>query len=289
MLSEEAAFLVLDMLEDGPRPGVRLAGATPARLPVAWKTGTSWGFRDAWTLGVFGPYVLAIWVGNFSGEGNPAFVGAQAAAPLFFEIVDSLQAHERFPMVPRRPPATLRRVSVCALSGGLPTPSCPHTRPTWFIPGRSPIEPCHIHRSFALDQKGRRTCGGGGVRTEVFEVWPSDLARLFAAAGLPRRPVPPPSPGCDGGDDGHAPRISSPLSGVTYTLRPGTADDAIGLQASVDGDAAELFWFVDDDFIGRARTGATLFWRPPSGQFTVRAVDDQGRSDARPIRVEVLR
>src|SRR5205814_1080928 len=78
VLSQEAAFLVLDMLEDGPRPGAR-PGSAP-RLPVAWKTGTSWGFRDAWTVGVFGPYVLAIWVGNFSGEGNPAFVGAQAAA-----------------------------------------------------------------------------------------------------------------------------------------------------------------------------------------------------------------
>ena len=220
VLSEESAWLVLDMLEDGPRPSARLTSAAPVRLPVAWKTGTSWGFRDAWTVGVFGPYVLAVWVGNFSGESNPAFVGVQAAAPLFFELVDSLQAHDRAPVVPRRRPASLRRVQVCAVSGGLPTPSCPHARPTWFIPGRSPIEPCHIHRTFALDGQGRRTCGIGGVRSEVFEVWPSDLGKLFAAAGLPRRAVPPLAPGCQD-DEGQAPRISSPLSGVTYTVRPG--------------------------------------------------------------------
>ncbi|HXU81461.1 MAG TPA: penicillin-binding protein 1C, partial [Polyangia bacterium] len=149
---------------------------------------------------------------------------------------------------------------------------------------------CQIHRTFALDGQGRRSCGVGAVRSEVFEVWPSDLARLFTAAGLPRRPVPPPAPGCPGdGDDGHPPRISSPLSGVTYTVRPGTSEEAIALQAAVDGDAAELYWFVDESFVGRAKSGATLFWRPRAGHFTVRAVDDRGRSDARPLKVEVLR
>jgi penicillin-binding protein 1C len=289
VLSAEASWMVLDMLADGPRPGQPL-GAAPGRTPVAWKTGTSWGFRDAWTVGVFGRWVMAVWLGNFSGEGNPAFVGVQAAAPLFFELVDSLAAHERTPALPRRVPPSLRRVSVCALSGGLPTPSCPHTRPTWFIPGRSPIEPCHIHRTFMVDARGQRGCGPGTLHPEPFEVWPSDLARLFAAAGLPRRPVPPLAPGCSGddGSDGQAPRISSPLAGVTYTLRPG-AGDGIGLQAAVDGDADEVFWFADETFIGRARRGATLFWHPGAGRFVVRAVDERGRADTRPVRVEVLR
>jgi penicillin-binding protein 1C len=292
VLSPEASWLVLDMLEGAIRPGQPLAAA-PARTPVAWKTGTSWGFRDAWTVGVFGRWVMAVWLGNFSGEGNPAFVGVQAAAPLFFEIVDSLAAHDRAaPVVlPRRVPPPLRRVPVCALSGGLPTPSCPHTRDTWFIPGRSPIEPCHIHRTFLVDARGRRSCAPAQLHPEVFEVWPSDLARLFAAAGLPRRMVPPLAPGCAGDDDaGQAPRITSPLAGVTYTLRPELqARDAIGLQAAVDGDADEVFWFADETFIGRARGGATLFWRPPPGRFLVRAVDERGRADARPVRVEVLR
>jgi penicillin-binding protein 1C len=287
LLSEEAAFLALDMLEDGDRPSARLpAPATGSR--VAWKTGTSWGFRDAWTVGVVGPYVLAVWLGNFSGEGNPALVGISAAAPLFFEIVDSLQAHDGTPTPPRRPPAGLRRVAVCALSGGLPTPSCPHTRNTWFIAGRSPVAPCTIHRTFELDAQGRRSCGTTPTtHQETFEVWPSDLSSLFTAAGLPRRPVPPLAPGCNDADGGgHPPRISSPLAGVKYQLHPGTGEDAIGLQASVDGDAAEVFWFADETFIGRARPGTTLFWRPAPGHFTVRAVDERGRSDARPVVVE---
>ncbi len=67
---------------------------TNAHPQVAWKTGTSWGFRDAWTVGVFGPYALAVWVGNFDGSSNAALVGVQTAAPLFFHIVDGIHASD---------------------------------------------------------------------------------------------------------------------------------------------------------------------------------------------------
>ena len=70
---------------------------SPSQRSVAWKTGTSWGFHDAWTAGVFGRYVLVVWIGNFDGAGNPAFVGVCAAAPLFFHIVDGLR---REPLLP---------------------------------------------------------------------------------------------------------------------------------------------------------------------------------------------
>ncbi len=297
LISEESAFLVLDMLADNPRPHSRATVTSQTRpLTVAWKTGTSWGFRDAWSVGLFGPYVLAVWVGDFSGVGNPAFIGAQAAAPLFFELVDSIAAHD--PSVTkfeRTPPAALRRVEICALSGGLPTTHCAHRRSSWFIPGRSPIEPCQIHRTLALDAGGRRTCalGPAAVRTELFEVWPSDLAKLFAAAGLPRRPLPPAAAGCGEIEAlrGSPPRITSPLDGVTYTLRPHHADgETVALQAVTDGDAAEIFWFADRSYLGKAARGATFFWKPSNaGQFTVRAVDDLGRADVRTVAVEVLR
>jgi penicillin-binding protein 1C len=297
LFSEESAFLILDMLADNPRPAARLAAtAQPHPVSVSWKTGTSWGFRDAWSVGIFGPFVLAVWVGDFSGAGDPAYVGAQAAAPLFFEIVDSIVA-QRPSLDTRRPtaPRGVRRVEVCALSGGLPTAHCPHRRSSWFIPGRSPIEACTIHRSVALDAQGHRTCalGPARVREEVFEVWPSDLTKLFAAAGLPRRTLPNAAPGCDDVEAprGAAPRITSPLGGVTYTLRPDHREgDTVALQAVTDGDAAGVYWFADQAFLGRSARGSTFFWKPGrAGAFTVRAVDDLGRADARTVAVEVLR
>jgi len=313
LVSEESAFLVVDMLLDNPPPASRHSPLSATRrLPVAWKTGTSWGFRDAWSVGLFGRYALAVWVGDFSGAGNPAFVGVDAAAPLFFQIVDSIAADD--PAVAsfvHTPPRGVRKIEVCSLSGGLPTAHCPHRRLSWFIPGRSPIAACDIHRTVALDAQGRRTCPGGppAVRAEVFEVWSSDLAKQFDAAGLPRRALPPAAPGCEGGEGaaGAAPRIVSPLAGVTYDLRT-TAGDTVGartarvaasdgmsapgstlaLQAVTGGDAAQLFWFADRVFIGKAARGETLFWKPPgAGRYTLRAVDDLGRADARQVATEL--
>src|SRR5262249_11312123 len=138
LLSEQASFLVLDMLESNPRPDRAHSTAALDELPIAWKTGTSWGFRDAWSVGLIGPYVLAVWIGDFSGEGNPAFIGLQAAAPLFFRIADGLVAREKsLASFRRKPPRGLTRVEFCPVSGQLPGPHCHEHRTGWFIPGRS--------------------------------------------------------------------------------------------------------------------------------------------------------
>ena len=174
-----------------------------ARWPVAWKTGTSWGFRDAWSAGVVGPYVLVVWIGNFDGQGNPAFVGVDAAAPLFFRIADALNlARPDEDVPPLTPPPGVSRVAVCAESGDLPNADCPHTVETWYIPGKSPIRVSQLHRAVAIDPlTGRPACPpyAAGTRFEVFEFWSSDMLKLFragrhaaphaaAAAGL-RRPT----------------------------------------------------------------------------------------------------
>ena len=290
LLSEEASFIILDILRDNPRPD--LAWSARSRIPVAWKTGTSWGFRDAWSVGVFGPYVLAVWVGNFDGQGNPAFVGVQAAAPLFFQIVDAVVAAQPGLVEPAfRQPPNLRRIEVCAASGDLPNADCPLRAQTWFIPGKSPIKVSTLHRGVAVDTRtGRAACPPYDpryVRVEVFEFWPSDLAHLFAQAGMPRRP--PPAESCGSGDAaGTAPAITSPLRATTYTQRAGAPPQVIALNAAVDADAHELHWFANEAYLGAARPGVALGWQPAPGAYVLRVVDDHGRSDARDVRVELI-
>jgi len=150
VLSPEAAFLTLDMLARIPRPGETDADA--ART-VAWKTGTSFGFRDAWSVAVFDHYVLAVWVGNFNGTGNPAFVGRTCAAPLLFSIIDELVDSGRVRLGPLVPPpgANLKQVDFCAVSGDLPGPFCSHRTQGWFIPGVSPIATCAVHQAVWVD------------------------------------------------------------------------------------------------------------------------------------------
>jgi penicillin-binding protein 1C len=294
VLSDEASFMVLDMLRQNPRPDDS-AIAQPGGLPVYWKTGTSWGFRDAWTAGVVGPYVLVVWIGNFDGSGNPAFVGIEAAAPLFFHIVDALRARDPQLSEPAHaPPRNLKRVEICLASGDLPNVWCPQRGMTWFIPGKSPIRVSTVHRPIVLDAStGQPACppyDPQRTRTEVFEFWPSDLARVFRQAGIPRR-TPPQIPDCTAAaDDGQIPQIVSPLRGVTYTRRASReGEERIAFNATVDASVHEVYWFVDDGYIGSVKPGEPLFWKPAlAGEYTLRVVDDHGHSDSRPLRVALV-
>ena len=291
LLSPQASFITLDMLEHNPRPDQPYAvvSGTP---PIAWKTGTSWGFRDAWCAGVIGRYVVVVWLGNFDASANPAFVGLQAAAPLFFEIADALAPRPDTAMA-RRAPGRLVRVPVCQDTGDLPNADCPRTNDTWFIPGKSPIRVSTLHRAAMIDTRtGAIACppyDETHVKREVFEYWPSDLERLFARAGMPRR-RPPATPDCAGGGnaEGAAPTIASPLRGVTYALRDTSSEgETIPLQAVADGGVRTIYWFSDTDYLGRSASGESLPWKAPRpGRHRIRAVDDHGRSDARDVVVE---
>lgn len=294
LLSEQAAFMTTAMLQENPRPESQ-AIQTPQNVHVAWKTGTSWGFRDAWTAGSFGHYVLVVWVGNFDSTSNPAFVGVQAAAPLFFRISDALHAGEpTMRDLTLRPPQGVTRVAVCAASGDLPNADCPRTALTWFIPGKSPIRISDVHRRIWYDTRtGTEACppyDTSYVRSAVFELWPSDVLRLFAEAGMPRRQPPAPASCEHNSPAGQAPHINSPLTNTTYTLRAArVGTETIPLAATTDGEVRTVHWFVDDAYVGTSRPDATVSWTPGrSGEFTVRAVDDQGRADSRALRVAVV-
>ncbi|MCW2106238.1 UNVERIFIED_ORG: penicillin-binding protein 1C [Rahnella aquatilis] len=295
LLSEEASFITLDMLRQHRRPGDTLAQA-PSSLPVYWKTGTSWGFRDAWSVGGFGPYVLVVWEGNFDSKGNNVFVGADAAAPLFFNIIDSITASYPDLQEPKRPfPKGLKRVDICLASGDLPTPWCQQKGKTWFIPGKSPIKVDTVYRPVRLDKlTGEVACPPyeeDETRTEVFEFWPSDLANVFAQAGLPKRK--PPANHCkDEGVDvsGNPPRITSPLKNTTYTLRQSQQGrDRISFNAVTDADSKTVYWFVDDIYLGSSASKSAIDWRPiNNGQYRIRAVDDHGRADSRLVSIEIV-
>ncbi|RPI78142.1 MAG: penicillin-binding protein 1C [Desulfobacteraceae bacterium] len=295
LLSEQAVFIVLKMLENNPRPDYpKRYSWIKNDLAVYWKSGTSYGFRDAWAVGIFGPYVLAVWIGNFDGSGNPAFIGTKAAAPLFFSIIDAIRAQKPGLREPIIMPPNVKEIRVCALSGQLPNPFCPHTKPAWFIPGKSPIDSCQIHREVRIDPRtGLRLCNrtDQNVKTEVYEFWPSDIMRIFNAAGIPRR-LPPPFAAECGPDmdrfDHKPPQIVSPREGLDYSLRPNDhGKQTISLEAVLDAGARKIFWFLDDRFLGSAERGKSLDWQAQPGRYILRAVDDLGGATSRLIEVQM--
>ncbi|MEJ0001427.1 MAG: penicillin-binding protein 1C [Verrucomicrobiota bacterium] len=303
LLSPEAAWLTLDMLKDAPRPDEpNLPRLASEWRPVAWKTGTSFSFRDAWTAGVFDHYVLVIWVGNFDGTPNPAFVGRTAAAPLFFHIVDALRSREPAPArtcFALAPGLNLRRVDLCAVSGMIAGPNCARTVQGWFIPGKSPIAACDVHRKIWIDNAtGQRLDAApenpGAAHAAVAEFWPSDLEKLFRAAGVPRK-APPPfvTPRAErpliADANGKGPCIVSPKKGLVYHVRmDAAADEVLDLEATAETGRAALRWFVDAAYVGESAPSGALLWKPEPGRHVIRVVDETGRADAREIVVTAV-
>ncbi|MWP46875.1 penicillin-binding protein 1C [Gilliamella sp. Pas-s27] len=296
LLSPQAAFMTIDMLKQNTRPQDVLSKMQKNVVPVAWKTGTSWGFRDAWTAGNFGHYAMVVWLGNFDGSGNNAFVGVDAATPLFFNIVDSINAYYPNLREPNRPlPPNLKRIDVCLTSGNLLTQWCKAKGKTWFIPGVSPINPDTIFRPVMIDnQTGKAVCPPYDFTTShlaVFEYWPSDLAAVFAKAGIPKK-SPPSTKHCSSSQNyfGDPHKITSPLKNVVYQFRTAKQkNEQISFTANSDGDVKTLYWFVNNNFIGQTSPRSAISWIPTeSGTFKILALDDMGRSDSRNIKVELF-
>jgi penicillin-binding protein 1C len=285
LLDEAARYLVLEMLSGGSELGAEY-GFTSRCPGVAWKTGTSHGFRDAWAVGIQGEHVLLVWMGNFSGRGNNALVARRCAAPLLFDLLARLGLPDK----PRTPPDDVVTAEICPQSGCLAGPHCPHRRDSHFISGVSPIRVCELHREIWVDATtGLRVTHDDGrpnLRHEVCEFWPPDLLELFRKAGVPRREPPPPENGVatvDGLDPGNAPEIGSPLSGRIYLA--GDEKDSIALQAKPAAGVTRLYWFCDEAFLGSSTPGTDLAWVPTSGRRTLRVVDDHGRGSAVSITV----
>lgn len=291
LLSQEAAFITLDMLRQNPRPDTN----EPDTHHTAWKTGTSWGFHDAWTVGVSGNNVLAIWIGNFDGKSNPSFIGIKTAAPLFFQILDSLR-HQRL-LSPQTeleamPPRTLTKVKVCTASGDLPNQYCKNLSETWFIPGKSPIKVSTLHRPVYFDNTTNQAMcrPNENTREEIIEFWDSDMLRLFREAGMPRR-IPPTLPSeCSNTKsqtNAEAPQITSPLRGVTYTIQL-SKPETILLKAK-NSNQSVVYWFANNDFVAKSAAGASVAWAPPqTGHYVLRAVHENGQADSRELQVEFV-
>ena len=298
ILSPEASFLVLDILKDNPLPEThREPLSAAAGNQVAWKTGTSHGFRDAWAVGVSADRVVAVWVGNFNGEGNRAFVGRTAAGPLLFDLIAAL--------VPERgwkvsdaidfSRANLKTIDVCVATGELPGRYCPHTQTSGFIPGVSPIRVCTVHRAVPVDvATGLRACQPvlGQTQDTVFEFWPSDLMAIFRTAGISLKAPPPFAGDCNldqRAASGQAPTITSPQSDLVYAVRSERQRNLqIPFNAIADGGVRRIYWFVGHRYVGISEPSRPFMWTSHSGTFDIRTVDDHGRAAHTSLRVEMV-
>lgn len=256
--TEEAACIIKKILEENVPPEER--SFMPNKIKVGFKTGTSYRFRDAWTAGFFGDYVLCVWVGNFNGkDGN--FIGRENALPLFFAIADEIIQTKKLSdkNSDEKMPLGVSVTKVCALSGGLPTKNCGCLCDAYFIPGVSPINKCSVHREISE-----------GGKTYVAEFWRSDFLELFEKAGLPRA-----NAKIDMQFKSSPPKILSPIPETEYYVGDKDRDSLI-LQASADYGISDLFWFLDSRLIARTKPNEKYEWKAEPGKHLLTVLDPNG-------------
>lgn len=300
-LSRESRFLTAQMLREN-KINQNLETFKKRQKPVAWKTGTSYGYRDAWTSGLYEDYVISVWLGNFTGEFNPYLKGREIAAPLFFEVIEQMKAlglDRGLTTADWSKESKLKvaEVEVCSLSGGMATESCPHRRKTWFIPGKSPIHDCRVHQKIEINTlTNKRVCPGQASEspvskvTKVFEVWPSDLYTLFKRAGLFYKLPPEFEKNCEQRTLGSESdlQIVLPRRDIIQTISLKNPLQ-IYLKATASSFVKKLDWFIDNEYIGTNKPEETLAWTPKNGQYQVKVVDDRGYVNSQELIVETVK
>lgn len=294
ILSPESFFITLDMLAHQYTPTKRIPFAKKPEntLRHYWKTGTSSSFRDAWTAGIFGDFVLIVWVGNFDGTPNNAFSGAHAAAPIYFALANATSKYYATHGIRiqnnnfMRDDLNISEIDMCADVGGLAGKYCPKTVRAYFIPGKSPIATSSVYRAVPIDNKtGLRACTRDPNTTHmaVYEFWDAEYLDMFQRAGISRNTPPPFMPGCnlDAITTTHtAPIILSPVDGTRTVILSDKNAQGIAFRAISDMDDIKIFWFLDNEMIGTSISGQTFTHNTPIGDHTVRVIDEMGGATA---------
>jgi len=269
VFSPEAAYLVADVLSGDERAAAVTGHAADARLPrVAWKTGTSSGCRDAWTVAYNPEFVVGVWLGNPDGAPAPELVGVEAAAPLAYAVFRGLYPDGAAPWYER--PAGLRTRKVCAVSGQPPNPWCAALVDAVEIAGVTDPQPCRVHRRCADER--------------IAAVWPpvvaDGLRQLGVAtgqAGLPRAASP----------TGRL-RITCPQPDTVFRRIEGFRGElqTLDLAAVAPEQDGTLFWFVDGVSLAAAPAGRRVPWPIAAGPHIILCCDSSGRADRVRITVE---
>ncbi|HUT34061.1 MAG TPA: penicillin-binding protein 1C [Planctomycetota bacterium] len=280
VLSAGAAYLVADVLSDTARLGGRPLWKSPrAQARMAWKTGTSHGHRDAWTVAYTPRHTVGVWLGNFSGRPCRELIGLHAAAPIAARILDQLEADG--PSAWFAMPDSVELRPLCATSGMVPGPHCGATTPGLALRAAGE-RTCTVHVAVKVDRTtGERLCprcvAGREYVVRVVESWPAELAAWLRRHGRHDALPPPHNPLCATADAADAPpRILSPASGQSYILLPDAAHQRLSLQAT--SRAGVLYWFVNGTLLTTSAPLEPAFWALEPGTHTVLCADEAGRS-----------
>jgi penicillin-binding protein 1C len=268
--SPEAAYMISDILSGISRPDIPTAFLSRSKLPkVAWKTGTSFGRRDAWCIGYNPRYTIGVWMGNMNGKPVLEMSGSKTAVPLVLELFNVL---------------------VCTDSGLLPRAECTHLCKDLAIAGVSPQRYCDRYRTVYTDAAATvQYCTAclppSGFVKGSYPILAPELALWLDRNQIAHAMPPKHNPDCGGVFSDAGPDIHSPTKNRTYYVEEG---QEIMLQAAPEASIQMHYWFANQRYIGACSAGDKLFFHPPNGNVEITCMDDKGRKGTIKMAVELI-
>jgi penicillin-binding protein 1C len=288
VMSPAAAFMINDILSRVNRPDFPLSWSITAHLPrIAWKTGTSYGRRDAWSIGYNQRFTVGVWVGNFSGKGAPSLSGASVATPLLFQIFNTIDydnGQEWF----HQPPGVDTRI-VCSETGLPPSPQCMDLVSDYFIPLVSPTTPCQNRKLIAVSPDGKISycpyCKPAtGYREKWYRIYSPAMRAYYDDHHIAYEKIPPHNPSCEAIFGEGGPTILAPTSGSEYYISR-KHPEPLQLSCRTAGDVARVYWYINNAFFKSTDAHTAQFFVPSEGPVKISCTDDKGRNRDIWIRV----
>jgi penicillin-binding protein 1C len=290
-LSPGAVWLTRRVLERKDRPDFprrREVSHTPAA--IHWKTGTSFGHRDALAAGSGPTFTAAVWLGNLDYTPSAALVGAEAAGPVLFDLLEGVEARSR-PPAPDPMPRDVVEVEVCAWSGRTPGPACTDRATARALASHVPAERCPWHVELDVDVATGEALGplcraGRAWERRSYAVWPASVRRWLAEHGRAVPDLPRPAPACVQAEPA-PPRIVSPAQRAVLLLVAGVPVERqrVPLEADAVSAAGALDWFIDGEYLGSAPPDGRLWWTPRPGRHEILVSGENRLSAHRTIEV----
>lgn len=252
----------------------------PSMHPIAWKTGTSHGFRDAWAVGVTPHYAVGVWVGNATGEGKPGLVGARTAGPVLFDIFSLLPPTQWF----KRPGNVFVKTEVCRKSGHLKGRFCEETDTLLILPAGLKTEACPYHHLVTLsaDETHRIYENCANLEPTIQKSWftlPPVWEWYYKQHHPEYSPLPPFKPGC--GEDALQPMQFIYPSMNARIVLPKQMDGSPGYMTAElahGNPVTTIFWHLDNTYLTQTQDFHKISLQPTPGKHSLTAVDSAGNT-----------
>lgn len=279
--SAAGTYMITQILTELKRPDLPNEYTESANLPrVAWKTGTSYGRKDAWAIGYNADFTVGVWTGNFDGKGVQELNGSDCSVPLLFMIFKQLPegATDWF----SSPPDADFRL-VCSETGMPADTFCHNLVMETFIPGISPSMRCnHLKRVFTDASENISYCNdclpATGFKTVFYPNYSPGLISYFEDMHIPYKRIPEHNPACTSlSFDGQAPVITSLTDGAEYLVFAGRKQQLM-LKSNCANGTQNVYWYVNNKFFKRAKPEESVYLQAENGTHTLTCTDDKGRS-----------